>query len=523
VLALAWCISVGAAGSTQRGCGDVLTDAEATLDQWRLDAGVPSLVVVVGHRGRIVFEHASGWADQERRLAATPSTPYSLASLSKPITATAVMTLVEQGRFRLDDPISALLPETPLLDRTDGDAARRREPTVRHLLTHTAGLPLHHHFFDGDRGRAPPPMVTTIARYGFLVAPPGARYQYSNLGYGILDHLVEQQTGDSFGRFLQAQVFDPIGMTDASVGPPPGRNAAVRYARDGRPLPFYDVDHRGGSALFASARDIARFGLAHLGTPVAGSVLPLSRRTARAMRQPDPSSARVGPGGYGLGWQVARRQEQLVVSHGGGMPGVSTQLALLPDDGLVVVALSNASTPLPQRVVDDIAARFRPLPPIQAQLRPIVMREAGQEPRAQRHARALQGVWLGAVHADGNQQPMGLYVPATGAAQLCLGGRPPSALHGSGAADEVAGLVLQELETTDTAGVPHRLYVRLGPFGDRLAGVVTAIARDGEHPGFALSHWADLRAVPALDDLRSVCGTTLPATGDEDRRDSPQQ
>merc|ERR1711964_671264 len=126
--------------------------------------------------------------------------------------------------------------------------------TVRRVANHTSGLPLHYHFFPED-GLAKPSMEESIRRYGNVVCPAGERYRYSNIGYGILDHLIERVSGMSYTEFMRREVFLPLGMTRASVDIEPGLDAyqVKRYTDDGLPLPFYDFDHSGASAVFCSA------------------------------------------------------------------------------------------------------------------------------------------------------------------------------------------------------------------------------------------------------------------------------
>ena len=106
----------------------------------------PSLAVVVSRKDEILWEEAFGWADRERGIRATPHTMYSLASVTKPMTATALMILVERGAIDLDRPMNDYLGEARLKVRV----GEPQDVTVRRVANHTAGLPLHHHFFPND-------------------------------------------------------------------------------------------------------------------------------------------------------------------------------------------------------------------------------------------------------------------------------------------------------------------------------------------------------------------------------------
>lgn len=298
------------------------------------DAGTPSVSVALALDGRLAFTHAAGWADRARRIVASIHTPYSVASVTKPITATAVMRMVERGVIGLDQPANRLLGPTRLRS-WEGDAD---EVTVRHLLSHTAGLPEHLDFHYA--GEAPmPPMATTMRRYGRLAFCPGTVYQYANLGYGALATIVAGQSRQTFAEAVRREVFAPLGMTHSSVRvarPPPG--AASRHEASGRVLPdytFLEVD--GASAVYASASDLARFGMAHLRVEGASLPGPLSVATMALMQQhATPDGA-----GYGLGWELGEERGEAVVQHSGGMPGVRARLCLIPSRRAVIVMLVN--------------------------------------------------------------------------------------------------------------------------------------------------------------------------------------
>src|SRR5580704_4021708 len=135
-----------------------------SIDRELTGRSLPSLAVAAARDGEFVWEDAFGWADRENRVRATPHTPYSLASISKPITTTALMTLVEQGKIDLDRPANDYLGNAKLkaLVGSADDA------TVRRIANHTSGLPLHFQFFYADEPYSRPSMDETIRRYGNL-------------------------------------------------------------------------------------------------------------------------------------------------------------------------------------------------------------------------------------------------------------------------------------------------------------------------------------------------------------------
>jgi CubicO group peptidase (beta-lactamase class C family) len=332
-------------------------EVRAKIKRELVEQDVPSLAVAVARNGKIIWEEGFGWADREKRISATEHTMYSLASISKPITATGLMVLVERGLVDLDKPINDYLGEAKL----NGRAFDASGATVRLVANHTAGLPLHYQFFYRDEPYRRPAMDETIRRYANLVTPPGERSQYSNLGYGIIDFVLERVSGKSYPVFMREEVFLPLGLTRMSVHIGPGLEefTATRYNPEGEPYPFYDFDHPGGSAVFSSAHDLVRFGMFHLKNHLADQRQIISDESIDEMHVPTASEEEGS--GYGIGWSSHTNDKGLrTVSHSGGMGGVRTNLILLPDQNAAVVVLCNGSSSLPSEISQEIIALLAP-------------------------------------------------------------------------------------------------------------------------------------------------------------------
>jgi CubicO group peptidase (beta-lactamase class C family) len=211
--------------------------------------------VVLARGGREVYARGFGAANAAAGVAFTPDTPVDGASVAKPFTAAAVHMLAREGKLRLDDPVRRHLPEYP-----------HAATTVRHLLSHSAGLP-GYAFFEPF---IPKGTVLTTPRFLEVlrqrdVAPafaPGTRFRYDNMGFDVAALLVERVTGETWEGFLRRRVFGPLGMDPAFLRP--ARLADWRgvrtmsYRRAGDSLVVHDVfDDEGfyGSAnLYLSAR-----------------------------------------------------------------------------------------------------------------------------------------------------------------------------------------------------------------------------------------------------------------------------
>ncbi|MET0533503.1 MAG: serine hydrolase domain-containing protein, partial [Steroidobacter sp.] len=296
---------------------------------------IASVSVAVAHREKIIWEQSFGWADVERRIPATPRTPYLLASITKPMTATAIMMLMERGAIDLDQPIDRYLGVQKITARI-GNA---RDATVRRVAAHTAGLPLHGLFTYSDESGSPPPIEETFRRYGVIVNPPGESFVYSNLGYGLLEAAIERASGKSYSQFLTDELFAPLGLNDSTVNAPE-HGAAIRYWGQ-RVVPTQDTDAKGAGAVFMSAHDLVRFGMFHLHGRLDGqrkSVLQPATLAAmhEATRLNDGSSS-----GYGVGWFVGEQHGLRYFGHNGGNAGTATVLAIYPDQELVIVVLGN--------------------------------------------------------------------------------------------------------------------------------------------------------------------------------------
>ena len=188
----------------------------ARIRETLVEQALPSLSVAVARDGGILWEEGIGWADRERRVPATLHTMYALASITKPITATALMVLAERGLIDPARPANEYLGETKLRARVgDADGA-----TVQRIANHTSGLPRHYQLFYEDEPYPRPQIEETIRRYGNLVTAPGERWRYSNLGYAVLGHIVSRVSSQGYADFVRREVFLPLGMLRSSVRVP---------------------------------------------------------------------------------------------------------------------------------------------------------------------------------------------------------------------------------------------------------------------------------------------------------------
>lgn len=473
------------------------TQARAFIERAVQQDSLPSVTVAVAKDGRVLWAQGFGYADIERRIAATPETMYSLASISKPITATALMRLVDAGRIQLDRPANAYLGEA----RIHSDVWSPDAATVRRVLSHSAGLPLHYEFFYEGESHEPRSTDDGIARYAVLVSPPGTLYQYSNLGYGVLDRILELQHGRAYGDVLRSEVIEPLGMTHTRVGTGAGLGdaAAVRYGPDNTPVSFYDFDHRGGSAVYASALDLVRFGNYHLGLPSQRRT-PILRDETRVLMQ-QPVSAGATTDGYGLGWGiVADDNGYRRVAHTGGMPGVSTVLNLYPEENVVIVVLTNRSNGWTGRIAAELAAAV--LPDYRSTMdarraaaeaeRGVTAGGSGTDDSVNLPV-AMHGRWSGVIHTPDDTATLVLDVRERGDVHVRMGNDLETVLNevSAPAPDRLVGRFAGTLPDEHAQRHPHSILLQLVLRDGVLEGQVSA-QTTGWPYWFALTSFARL-------------------------------
>jgi CubicO group peptidase (beta-lactamase class C family) len=458
-----------------------------------VESGTASLAVAVARSGDILWEEGFGWANREERVLASAHTMYSLASISKPITATGVMILKEHGKLDLDHPINNYLGEAKLKVRV-GDPG---EATVRRVANHSSGLPLHYHFFYEDEPYRRPSMDETIRRYGNLVTAPGEKYQYSNLGYGILDYVISRLSGKSYSDFMREEVFLPLGMTHTSVHIGPGleQYQAIRYGSDGLPIPFYDFDHPGASAVFSSAHDLVTFGMFHLKAHLPDQKAVLSNETINEMQR--PTVDRGDGSGYGIGWAIGEKMGYLAVEHSGGMGGVSTTLVLIPAEKTAVTVLANSSSPLPHLIREEILSALLPKYAENRAIAEAKQKEdadSKQEPEPSfQPIPELIGEWNGNVHTYKGEIPITFWFRESGDIHVRMGNQLKTLLNDVTFKDGyLSGRVMGDIGTEDANRRPYHLHVTLKLRGQVLNGGMSAISLPGQRAGNALSHWIEI-------------------------------
>jgi CubicO group peptidase (beta-lactamase class C family) len=443
---------------------------------------LPAFAIAVMFDGRIVWEEGFGSIGDESGLPVTAHTPFSLASVSKPITATALMALAQRGEIDLDRPIEEYLGGS----RLKGHAGDASEATVRRVASHMAGLPLHFRFFTNGTSRWP--AEQTFEQYALLADPPGAIYRYSNLGYRLLERALEVTTGKPLGEVLRDEVFEPLGMEGAALvtDDDPSAGRVRRRSTDGSLLPFYHSDHPGGSDVFASAHDLLRFAALHLGRLFPGQLEILDSRTREQMQRPLTLRSS-DDGAYGIGWVI----DGPVVGHTGGMPGTRASLQMLPHRRLAVVALASGESEIAIRTARQVIAHYQRPERHGAASR--LERTLDSHPHRRNAPHRLRGEWNGSVVVGDSVIPLSMTVDRSGRTHVRLGEKERELRTARFSRSELTGwLAGGDLPDAALPSEHYILRFHLYSSGERLQGTVTTHGRDDSSLPFALGHWVEL-------------------------------
>jgi CubicO group peptidase (beta-lactamase class C family) len=305
--------------------------------------GLPGIVVGVIADQELVWAKGFGYANVQAKQPMTPATKFRMASHSKLFTATAIMQLREEGKLRLDDPVSKYLPWFKLRPAGEDDGPI----TIEQLLSHSSGLPREAgpHWTTLEFPTAEE--VRTLMTDRQAAFAPAVRWKYSNLAYTVAGMVVEAVSGKSWADYVQQHIYGPLGMTASSVD----RNVdglAVGYNRrmpDGsrEVLPFTDARGMGAATgITSTVEDMAKFVSAQFRKGPRGGKQILSTGSMREMHRVR-SMENDWSSGTGIGFAVSRQRDKTFVGHGGGYPGYTTQTLIQLDGKVGVVVLTNTN------------------------------------------------------------------------------------------------------------------------------------------------------------------------------------
>ena len=334
---------------------------DARIRQQMADGGIVGMAAAIILDGKVAWRTGQGHADREAGKPFTPETVMNIASISKTMIGAAMMRAVEQGQLSLDADINDALPFAVHNPHRPGEAI-----TLRHLATHTSGITdrpevyLRGYHFGRD---APQPLGEFLSGHfvpggddyavdNFLDVAPGTHREYSNIGAALAGHAVEHATGQSLDAYTREHFFGPLGMTRTRwfmADAPMDDHARLYVSQDGMPLPIdpYGLVTWPDGGLRTSVDDLSKFFIALLQGGESGGTRVLSRESVREMvrlqftatRKPD--NVDVAEKNSGLFWQT--KFNTRFVGHGGGDPGLRTEMLANPALDTGVILFTNTS------------------------------------------------------------------------------------------------------------------------------------------------------------------------------------
>ncbi len=303
---------------------------------------IPGAAVAIVKNGNIIKSKAYGLASVEFNAPVTTDTVFEIGSVSKQITAAAIMLLVEDGKIDLDEKISAYLNDTP---------EAWENVTVRNLLTHTSGVKSYTTTggFELSKRYTVEDFIDELSKYP-LDFEPGSAYRYSNSGYSLLGYIIESVSGETYWEFLRERIFSPLKMDHTADRDPqfiiPNRATGYEWEKNrlvGRDYELTDLFSAG--AIVSTIDDMAKWVIALRGQ----SLL----QTSSKEESWKPFNLNDGKESlYGLGWNIVDLRGQHVLRHGGQTAGFAANVSRYVDSDLSIVVLANLGT---QGLGSDIA------------------------------------------------------------------------------------------------------------------------------------------------------------------------
>lgn len=331
-------LACACASTPQRDHTAAIDASRAELAQLVESAKIPGAAIAVTHGDAIVWHDTFGFADVDAKKPVTAETRFRIGSVTKLLTATALLRLVDEGRVQLDDPVSKYLPDFP-----------HGAITLRQLAGHLGGIRhyLPHEFMNATHYDS---ATASVARFANdpLLSPPGEKYFYTTYGYNVLGAVIERVTGKHFEAALQSLLFQPMQMRETAFAS--DAHTTTFYER-GKVAPTVDLSDRlpAGAAL-STVRDLARFLIA---TP------KLPPRTLEMFLTPQQTSDGK-PTNVGIGWRIAKDDAgRTFLHHGGQSTGGRAFVLVYPRERVGVAFVSNAGgVPFSEKEAAAIAARF---------------------------------------------------------------------------------------------------------------------------------------------------------------------
>lgn len=322
--------------------------------------GYPGYAYGIVLDGQLIYSGSGGFIDVEKKIAATPQSMFRIASMTKSFTAMAIVKLRDEGKLKLDDPIALYIPEMEAQQLT----ADSPPITIRDLLIHSAGFPTDDPWGDRKLGETEEQLTSLLKKKISFSNPSGLVYEYSNLGYTLLGHLIKKITGTSYQDYIEANIILPLGIQSYwEYDDVPQTILAHGYRLKGDKWEEEPMLHDGTfgamGGLITSIESFSRYIAIHQAAwPPRDDIEsgPVRRSSVREMHQPwkfieldkgftyssGETASLIHAYGYGLAWSKDL-SGRIYVGHSGGLPGFGSNWCFLPEYGLGVVFFANST------------------------------------------------------------------------------------------------------------------------------------------------------------------------------------
>ena len=341
---------------------DFSNDVLAALRGSREKAGLPSMSAAIAFDGNLQWAAATGFANIENNEYATVRSRYRTGSVAKPLTAVALLRLVDAGKIELDKPILNYLTGLPVA---------LQPLTANQLGSHRAGVRHYSRipqwwmgWHENYSTHEYPNVADGLAMFvdDDLRFEPGAGFQYSTFGYSLLARIMEGASGKSFTALLDESVFRPSGMMDTAVDISMLMTGRVAFyeAGNGRYTPSYPINSSykiAGGGLVSTPSDLVRVGTALLGDDFVSAEAKKSLFTPLAL-----ANGSMNPENYAIGWRIdtslrllGEKHPTQIFHHGGTQQGAAAFLMLLPEHGISIAVMSNSGTGAARAEVQETA------------------------------------------------------------------------------------------------------------------------------------------------------------------------
>lgn len=324
-----------------------IAELEQRIETAMQSAKVPGAALAIVHEHKVIYARGFGVTSiEDGGIPVTPQTIFRIGSTSKPLTTTAIMRLVEQGKLELDTPINEILPDLEL--SVPGAIS---EITMRHLLSHTAALPTDaEHYGSRDAAGLKAGVYSQVAQYP-LIAPVGKIWSYSNPGINLAGYIAELVSGKTYTEMMQELVFDPLEMKRTTFDTTIAMTYPLAQSHDLDAEGNLKVDHHYADStmhypagfVMSTVLDLANFAIMQMSNGTFDGKQILSPESVVQMQTPHAKFQALNEDGYGLTLSSYNYKGVRRVGHGGNISSFASHFEFIPATGTAVIMLVNQS------------------------------------------------------------------------------------------------------------------------------------------------------------------------------------